>query len=203
LTADATITGDLRSSEATLGLELTKASIYQETVNLLTAKIQYKNGALDVPQFDVLMPAGSVNLSGRYVNTGALQLRVNSSDLDTAKSKRIQQLEPGISGKLRVNADLAAKVSTTGSPTDMQLSSLNAQLSANGLYLEKRKIGDLNFSARTNQSNVTFQLNSDLAQREGLVKRSDPEYTPVSGERPTKPPGNHLQSAPEYFGKTG
>jgi translocation and assembly module TamB len=172
LTADATVTGDLRSSDATLGLELTKASIYQETVNRLTAKIQYKNGALDVPQFDVLMPAGSVNLSGRYVNTGALQLRVNSSDLDTAKSKRIQQLEPGISGKLRVNADLAAKVSTTGSRTDMQLSSLNAQLSANGLYLEKRKIGDLNFSARTNQSNVTFQLNSDLAQSEIHVSGS-------------------------------
>ena len=171
LSADATVAGDLKFSEASLGLELTKASIYQETVNRLTAQIQYKNGLLGVPQLEVVTPAGSVSLSGRYarptgLKTGELQLRVDSSDLDTAKSRRIQQLEPGISGKVRVNADLAATITAIGNGSDLQLSNLNGQVSALGLYRETRKIGDLKFTARTNQGNVTFQLDSELAQSE-------------------------------------
>jgi translocation and assembly module TamB len=171
LTADAAINGDLASPDATVDLELTKASIYQEAVNRLTAKIHYRNDLLDLPQLDIVAPAGTVNLSGRYAHpngtkTGTLRFRVNSSDLDAAKSKRIQQFEPGVSGKLRLEVDLAANVSDIGGRTDLQLSTLNADVLASEVSLNNLKMGGLNLSARTNQSNVTFHLDSDLAQSE-------------------------------------
>lgn len=171
LSADAAIAGTLESPNATAQLELTKASVYREPINRLTAKILYKKDLVDIPQFDLGLPAGTVNLTGRYnhgasLMNGALQVTVKSSDLDVAKIKQIQQLEPGLSGKIRIDTSVAAKVRDEKGQTAVQLSSVNADINAAALRVANTNLGDLKFSARTNQSNVTFHLDSNLAQSE-------------------------------------
>jgi translocation and assembly module TamB len=169
LTADARVNGNLQSPEAAVDLELTKGNLYREPIDRLTAKIAYKSDLLELSQLDIAAPAGSVNLSGRYAHpnglkAGTLQLRVVSGDLDTAKVKRIQELEPGIAGKITFDANVAANVSETAAHPQVRLSSFDADVSTVSLSLGKQNIGGLNFSARTKQSNVTFSLNSNLAQ---------------------------------------
>ena len=170
LTADGVFTGDLKSPDATLNLELTKAVIYHEPVSQLTARVHYSKEVVDLPLFNLSVPAGQLNLTGRYyhpndLTQGTLQAHLTSSNLALSRVKQIQVLEPGLSGSVRLSSDISATIHNKGSRL-FDLSSMNADVSATGLRLASRLLGDLTFAARTNQNKVTFRLDSNFAQSE-------------------------------------
>ena len=136
----------------------------------MTAKVQYTNATIDLPVFNLSAAAGQLSLSGHYdhpnsATNATIQARLTSSNLALGKVKQIQLLEPGLSGNVRISSDISATVRDKDSrPFD--LTSLNADLSATGLHVANRQLGDLTFSAHTNQKQLTFRFDSNLAQSE-------------------------------------
>ena len=45
----------------------------------------------------------------------------------------------------------------------MNLTSLNANITARGMYMDQQKLGDLTATAQTAGTNLNFQVNSDFA----------------------------------------
>ncbi len=170
LTANAHVAGTLKAPKANLTFALTKANVYQEPISRLQGALQYSNTLLDIPEILLEVPAGNLTLTGSFshpandYDAGALQLKVNSTDIQLAKIEHIEKAKPGFAGTLHLAADLAAKVQAGKSRREIRFSTLNASLSADALRLDKRPVGNVSLSARSNGANVDFQLDSELAQ---------------------------------------
>ena len=170
LSANAHLAGTLQAPKADLSLNLARATIYAEQIHRLQVTLHYSNTLLDIPSFEIEAPAGRVTLAGSFAhpvkdfNNGALKLRVNSSDLQIAKVQHIQQQKPSFTGVLRLAADVSANLrEQKGKPT-LLFSNLNADASANSLRLNDRNLGGASFKAHTTGANLSFSLDSDIAQ---------------------------------------
>ncbi len=169
LTADATLAGTLQAPDIKVDLDLSKANIYQEPIDSLTAKVRYTNSLAEISSFKLQAPAGDVNLTARYnhlsdIKNGSLELRLDSGNIDIAKIKHAQLAEPGVAGTVHVEADVAANIVDKNGAPQVQVVALNTDDSAKGLRVANRQLGGLDISARTSQSQVTFQVDSDIAQ---------------------------------------
>jgi translocation and assembly module TamB len=116
LSANAQLDGSIDSPDIGLEFNLTKALVYREPLDSVAATIHYTNRSLDIPSIKVTAPAGRLILSGRYDHTadfyhGVLSVHVPESELQVAKIKYVQSLEPGVAGTLRLAADMSATIS--------------------------------------------------------------------------------------------
>ncbi len=171
LSADAAVAGTLRSPDIDAHLQLSNAVLYHEPVNQLTAQVHFRNDLVDLPLLDVKLPAGDINLNGRFDHpngalNGTLNFHVNTSHFDIGKVKEIQQEEPGLGGILQVAGNGSASLRNAGLSPQVRLLELDADINGAGLHLADRKLGTFNLSARTQQANLTFRLDSDIAQME-------------------------------------
>jgi translocation and assembly module TamB len=169
LSADAQVDGSFDSPDVAINLGLTKAVVYQEPIDRLAATIHYNNRLLDIPSIDLNAAAGTLKLSGRYnhdpgIYHGLLTVHISDSELQVAKIKHAQLVEPGIAGTLRIAADISASVSDKNSSPQILATSVNADVSGKGLRIANRSLGALTLSAKTSDSKVTFRLDSDLAE---------------------------------------
>jgi translocation and assembly module TamB len=169
LSATARLTGPLDSPDLTLDFGLTKAILLQEPVDSLVGTIHYDSRLLDIPSLSVSAPAGKLTLSGKYQHDadsyhGVLSLHVPESEFQVAKIKHAQSVEPGIAGALRLAADISAAVSDKNHSPQVLVTSISADVSAKGLRTANGSLGGFTLSAHTANSNVKFQLDSDLAQ---------------------------------------
>jgi translocation and assembly module TamB len=166
LSADASVAGTLAAPDATLDLTLAKANIYQEPVNQLHARARYTNTLLDISAFELNLPAGTLSLAANYahpsgnLDDGKLLLHVNSGAIDLSRIEHAKAAELALAGHLKLAADLAATVKAQ----KVLLSNVNAGASASALRLNNRDLGKLTFTAQTKQAQVTFNLDSELAQ---------------------------------------
>ncbi len=170
LSADASVSGTIDTPDANLDLTLAKANLYQEPVNQVHAKLHYTGTLVDLSTLDVDVPAGSLSVTGNYshaagnFDSGQLQLRVKSRNVNLAKIEHVQQAKLGAAGTLQLAADLAASVKEQGGKPQLLFSNINADATAAALRLNNHDLGKLTFTAQTNQSRLNFKLDSDLAQ---------------------------------------
>jgi translocation and assembly module TamB len=169
LSANAQLDGSIDSPDIGLEFNLTKALVYREPLDSVAATIHYTNRSLDIPSIKVTAPAGRLILSGRYDHTadfyhGVLSVHVPESELQVAKIKYVQSLEPGVAGTLRLAADMSATISDGSHSAQILATSVNADVSGKDLRIADRSLGGLTLSAKTANSKVEFQLDSDLAQ---------------------------------------
>jgi translocation and assembly module TamB len=166
LNADATVAGTFAAPDATLDMTLAKAIVYQEPVNQLHARVHYTDTLVDISAFDLNLPAGTVSLAGNYAHAsgnlddGKLQLHLSSGAMDLSRIEHAKEAELGLAGSLKLAADVAATVKDQ----KLLVSNINADAAASTLRLNNRDLGKLTFTAQTKQSQVTFNLDSDLAQ---------------------------------------
>ena len=170
LSADAHVAGTLQAPNADLQFALARASVYGEPINRLGGTVHYTNTAVNIPALQLDIPAGTVTLNGSFThpannfNTGALQLKLDSTDIQVAKIQQVQKAKPGLAGTLRLAADVAAQLrEVNGSPQPL-FSRLNANLTADQLRVGKQSLGDLQLTAQTAGQTLRFRLDSDLAK---------------------------------------
>ena len=89
---------------------------------------------------------------------------MDSSDIQVAKIQHVQQQKPGLTGVLRLAADISANLREQHGKPTVLFSNLNANASANSLRLNDRNLGGANFKAHTTGANLSFTLDSDIAQ---------------------------------------
>ena len=168
--ANAHLTGTLQAPSADLSFALNRARVYQEEIRRLQGSVHYTNSLLNIPSIELNAPAGQIGLSGTFkhpagdLNSGDLQLKLTSSDIDLAKIEHVQQAKPGLAGTLHLAADLSARLQERHGKVEPLISNLNADARTAALRLNEQRLGGLNFTAHTSGSALHFQLDSDLAK---------------------------------------
>ncbi|MBV9038482.1 MAG: translocation/assembly module TamB domain-containing protein, partial [Acidobacteriaceae bacterium] len=170
LSADAHVTGTLQAPKADLQFALARANLYGEPINRLGGTAHYTNTALNIPSFQLNIPAGVVTLNGAFThpandfNNGALQLKLDSTDIQVAKIQQVQKAKPGLGGVLRLAADLSANVREVNGSPELLFSRLNANAFADQLHIGNQNFGGLQFAAQTQGQDLHFRLDSDIAK---------------------------------------
>jgi len=170
LSADAHLTGTLQAPNADLQFALARANVYGEPINRLGGTVHYTNTAVNIPAFQLEVPAGTATLNGSFshplndFHSGALQLKLDSTDIQVAKIQHAQQVKPGLGGTLRLAADLSANLREVNGSPELLFSRLNATASAHQLRLGKQDFGGMELAAQTTGQNLHFRLDSDIAK---------------------------------------
>jgi translocation and assembly module TamB len=164
--ANAHVAGTARAPNADLTFLLANADVYSEAINRLQGSVHYSNTLVDVPSLELDVPAGRLTLAASFshpannFNNGDVKVRVNSNDVQLAKIKHLEQVEPGLAGTFHLAADLSANLRQS----QVLVQSLNADASTSSLRLNRLPLGDANFKAQTTGSNLNFTLDSNIAQ---------------------------------------
>jgi translocation and assembly module TamB len=166
LSANAQVSGTLANPSANASFEINKGSAYQEPFDRLQAAINYTDQLIEVRSFrltagpsDLEMTAALSHPSGDFQD-GQARFHVQSNTLDLTRFHNVQQLKPGLTGTVELMADGAATLRRNQAPL---FSTLNADLSARGLNLNRKPLGDITATAATEGSAITFNLKSDFA----------------------------------------
>jgi len=167
LSGAAHFTGTTDNPQGNVNVELANAVLYNEPIDHVRAQATYLAQRIDVSELSIAAGPSHVDLTARYDHTagnledGQLQFRVNSSRIDLARIKNVQELRPGLGGSIQIAASGAADIR----PTEPRVLArdLNADVKATGLAARGKNFGDLTLTANTTAGRVNFALNSDLA----------------------------------------
>ena len=166
LTASAQVSGTLQDPQATGNFTVVNGNAYQVPFTRLTADVTYNSRAIQIPSFRLEDGASYVTASLGFthpagdLSDGDVQLRVNSNQIQLAQVSALRQNQPAIAGTLQLTADANARLRKNEAPL---FSTLNVNLRAAGLSLNKQPLGDLTATAATRGNTVDFNLASDIA----------------------------------------
>lgn len=188
LSGTAHFSGTKDHPEGNVDVDLANAVIYDEPIDHVRAKATYLARSIDIPQLEVTAGPSQLSASGRFdhadgdLETGNLQLRVNSSRIDLARVHNVQSRRPGLSGVFQLSATGAAEV-RKAEPRIM-VRNLDAKVAANRIALQGKNYGDATLTANTSGGKVDFVLTSNLAnasiQGRGSAQLTD--HYPVDAE---------------------
>ncbi len=170
LSADAHVAGTMQAPDANLQFQFARANVYGEPIDRLGGSVHYANTSIQIPSIQLAMPAGSVTLNGSYshpagsLDSGALTLKVDSSELQLAKVHHVVQAKPGLAGTLQLAADLSGDVLQRNGRRELLFTRLNADMSANRLRVGEANLGQAQFTAKSTGQNLKFEFDSDLAK---------------------------------------
>ena len=173
LSANAQVSGTLGNPQASADLTLTKAVIYDEPLDRVQGRFSYNNRVLEIPNVDVVANGATINANLRFdhptndFQEGSLRFHIASNQIQLGKLHVVQQQKPGLNGMLQLNADGAGtlrKLPTGSKEPPILFSSLNANLNAQGLEVNRKQLGDLALKAETHGSTLDFNLTSNLGK---------------------------------------
>jgi translocation and assembly module TamB len=168
LAASAHVRGTLDHPEGDATANLTNATIDNEPLDRVQARVAYLDQRIDLSQFEAVAGPSHLSLTARYdhpvgrLDSGKLQFRLENSRIDLAHLRRVQLMRPGLAGSLELSADGGATVDAGSSR--ILLTSLNGSVASANLAANGQSLGDFNLNARTSSaSRLEFTLKSDLA----------------------------------------
>jgi translocation and assembly module TamB len=167
LAVNGQLSGTLQDPRAKVNLTVTKATAYGEPFDRLQTAVNYTSQAIDVPQFRIDDGPSHLELTANFTHPannlqeGSVRFHVLSSDVAMSRIQTLQHAKPGLDGVVRLAADGAATLRRNATPL---FSTLNANLSATGLSVNKKALGDLSATAATSGSDVRFDLKSNFAR---------------------------------------
>jgi translocation and assembly module TamB len=151
-------------------LELAKAVVYDEPLDRVALRATYTDRLIDVPRLEIVDGPARIEGSLTYNHTpgdlenGQARFKLTSTNVSLARLHTVQKLRPGLAGTLEIAANGAADIrkQKTGAP-QVLFSTLDANVGATGLELNRYKLGDLRLAAQTSGDRLNYKLNSDLA----------------------------------------
>ena len=164
--ATAQVSGTLQDPNATASVTLANAGVYNEPFTRLQADVNYSSKVIDVPRFHLedgpsyIDATFSLNHAAGDLEDGDVRFHVSSNQIQLARVRAIQKSQPTLGGAVQLTADGAGRLRKNAMPL---LSTLNANLRASGLSMNRQNLGDLTATAETRGNTVDFNLASDLA----------------------------------------
>lgn len=168
-TADAHITGTVGSPRGNADIAVANGTMDGEHFDLLMAHAVMTERSIDVPTLQWTAGAARIDANATFqhpvndLGRGELRAHVASNQVQIAQFQSLVKERPGLRGLLTVNADAAADVQPISTGTDIQLTSLNANVAARGIEMEGKKLGDLTATATSSGANIQYNVNSDFA----------------------------------------
>jgi translocation and assembly module TamB len=166
LSATAQVSGTLQEPQAAANFTVVNGNAYQVPFTRLETNVNYAARAIDVPQFHLQDGPASIDASFNFthpagdLSDGDVRVRINSNQIQLASLQPVQQSQPGLAGAVQITADAAGRLRKNAAP---EISTLNANLRAAGVSMNKQNLGDLTATAATRGDAVAFDLTSDLA----------------------------------------
>jgi len=163
----AQVSGTLAAPRANATLSVTNGSAYQQPFNLLEATINYTNQLVELAQLRLEDGANHIELSGALshpandFHQGQVRFRVRSTPLELARFYAVRQSKPGLTGTLELSADGAGTLRPDAIPL---FSTLNANLAAKGIAVDRKPVGDATITAQTKGQQLSFNLASNFAR---------------------------------------
>ena len=167
LTANAQVSGTLKSPQGEGAISVVNGSAYGEPFTRLETALNYTPVLIEVKQFRLDDGPSNLEASGSFshpagdLSSGQLRIHAASSDVQLARIHTLAEARPGIAGTVQLTADCAAVLHGGGPPA---FSSLNAKLSATNLSMQNKALGNLTATAETRGNAVAFTMNSDFAK---------------------------------------
>ncbi len=162
------VNGTLNAPEGSAQIDLTRASLYGETIDRVSLRATYLARSIDVPQLEVVSGSSQIRMSARYdhpagdLQHGRAQFQVGNSHLDLGRLHTVQEYRPGLSGETDLSASGAATIQQ-GMPRIL-LTRLDANVNTTGIAAGGKKFGDLRLTANTTGAGrLNFALDSNLA----------------------------------------
>ncbi len=167
LSASARVSGTLADPRIAATVNVVNGSAWQQPFDRLETTLAYSNTQVDVSGLRVTLGpaylAASASLShpaGDY-RQGQIRFRVESSPVQVAQIRPLENAEPGLAGTVQFTAAGAAALRPGAAPL---FSALDADLNARGLSISNQPLGDLTASAHTRGQETVFNLASDFAR---------------------------------------
>ena len=162
--------GTVDDPQANLSFELAKAKVYDEPVDRLAGAIDFTNRLVNVSSLEVVSPAGRIGLTGSLSHApsdftnGKAGLHLTAQRIDLQRVQTIQKSKPGLSGTLRLTADVAADLRKQGGEQQVLLSRLDANGDVAGIEWNKQNFGNLTFQGETKGNVLSVKMDSDFAK---------------------------------------
>jgi translocation and assembly module TamB len=188
LTASVHITGTVGDPRGSIALDAVNATAYNEHVDQLTARAALTNRSIDLSAFRVTAGSARLDASGAYqhpqgdLHRGVIRAHVAGNQMSLDQFHVPQMQRANLSGTVSVLADATADVRPVAGKDEIQITSLNGNVTASGLAIQGKKLGDLTATAQTSGANLDYRLNSDFA---GSTIRVNGQ-TQLVGDHPTK-----------------
>ncbi len=170
LSGTAKVSGTVQNPNATVDLALAKAVVYDEPLDSVAVRATYTDRLIDVPRLEIVDGAATIQGSLNYshapndLEDGQAKFQLTSTGVSLAQIRNVQKYRPGLAGTLQLMANGAATVrkQSKGSP-EVLFSTLDANVNATGLAVNRQKLGDLRLAATTSGDRLSYKVNSDLA----------------------------------------
>ena len=166
LTANAQLNGTLQNPHGNGTVTIANGAAYNEPFTRLQASVNYTDVLIDVPLFRIDDGPSNLELSASFAHQsgdlqeGQVRFRARSNDIQLSRIHTLTDAQPGLAGIVQLAADGAA---TLHRNAPLAISSLNANLSARNLSVNKKDLGGLTATAASRGNAVDFNLNSDFA----------------------------------------
>jgi translocation and assembly module TamB len=174
LNAGLKIGGVFGNPQATADFTLTRGAALGEPIDHLTAHLEAPSRTQQTLTAQLIDGPNQVNMNASYDHAaanlfpGTLTFHAVSNDVVMAKLSTLHQREPDVQGTTRVKADGTAAITRDAAGNmAFALSSVDADVSAHGLQVAAKKLGDLELTANTVSAgpvpSVEVKLRSNLA----------------------------------------
>jgi translocation and assembly module TamB len=163
----ANFNGTIANPQGSADLTITNATIYDDSVNRVHARVNYQPQSIDVPQLELVSGPSRLDLTAHYdhsvgkLEAGNLQFHLDTNNIDLARVKTLAEKRPGLSGTLQLNASATAQIRAT--EPRILLHDLSGNLKTTGLALKGKNLGDLALAANTSGGRTNFTLHSAIA----------------------------------------
>jgi translocation and assembly module TamB len=167
LSGTANLAGTIANPQGSADLTLADASIYDDAVNRIHARVNLQPQSVDVPQLELVSAAARVDVSARYdhpsgsLESGNLQVRLDTNSIDLARIKTLAGKRPGLGGSVQLNASVTAEIRAT--EPRIQPRELSGNVRTSGLTMQGKNLGDLTLAASTSGDRTNFTLHSAIA----------------------------------------
>ena len=185
LNATAQITGTIGNPRGNANLNVTDGTAYDEHYDRLSANVDFADQLVRVRNTQLTAGTAHIDLNATFqhpkdsFSTGTLQAHLSSNSMPLDQFNAIRKQNKGLKGTAQLNADITANLNQVKGESELLVTSVNANVSAHGLQLEGKNLGDLTAIAETRGSNVDYNINSDFAGSTVKVTgqtRLQPEY---------------------------
>ena len=167
LTANAQLGGTLQNPRGSGTLAIANGSAYNQPFTRVQASLNYTEVLVDVSELRVEDGPSNIDLSASFnhaagnLQEGQLHFRARSNQIQLARVKALADARPGLAGLLQLTADGAA---TLHRNAPIAFSTLNGQIEARNLSMNKKDLGGLTATANAHGNGVAFTVNSDFAK---------------------------------------
>jgi translocation and assembly module TamB len=171
LSGSVRVSGTMKDLDATVDLALSKAVLYDEPLDREALRATYTGQSIDVPRLEIVAGPSRLEASMTYTHApgdpdnGQARFQLSSNALALAQLHIIQTHRPGLAGTLQFAAKGAATVRKPpkGASAEVLVSTLDANVDATEIAVDRQRLGDLRLVARTSGDRVSYNLNSDFA----------------------------------------